>query len=368
MAQPGPRAQHRPPQSLSSTLQLALLAVVGLAVVVAVPLFLTSSTLAWFESTPFFGTHTSHSMSSIKNVAVAGGTGALGTPIVEDLIKSGFNVTLLTREGSTSKAPAGVAAVKAVDYKSVESIKAALAGQHAVVSVLGSLAAGEQTPLVDAAAATSSVIRFIPSEFGVNTRKTPGTAIGGILGAKTGLVDHLTAITKTNKTLKWTGISNGHFFDWGLVYGSLGIDAKSKTVTVYDSGNEKFGASNLPYVARAVTKVLQQAGTADDKTANKYIEIAGFTPTQNEIKAALEKISGTEWATAKAKTADVQKDAEAKLAQGDYSVFGALLSVWQFADGAGHAPDLSSPESGNQLLGLEPESIEPALSAWWSKQ
>lgn len=307
-------------------------------------------------------------MSSIKNVVVAGGTGALGTPIVEDLVKNGFNVTLLTREGSTSKVPAGVAAVKAVDYKSVDSIKAALEGQHAVVSALGSFAIGEQRPLVDAAAATSSIVRFIPSEFGINTRKTPGTTIGAILAAKTELVDHLTELTKTNPTLKWTGISNGHFFDWGLVYGSLGVDAKTKTVTIYDSGNTKFGSSNLPFVARAITTVLKKAGTADDKTANKYIEIAGFTPSQNEIKAALEKVTGVAWATKTLNTAEVQKAAEAKLAQGDYSVFVDLLSVWQYADSPGHTPDTASPEFGNTLLGLEFETLEPAITEWWSKQ
>lgn len=45
------KAQNKTKASLSSTLQLALLAVIGLAVAIAVPVFLTNTTLAWLERT-----------------------------------------------------------------------------------------------------------------------------------------------------------------------------------------------------------------------------------------------------------------------------------------------------------------------------
>ncbi|CAK7225310.1 hypothetical protein SEUCBS140593_005861 [Sporothrix eucalyptigena] len=302
---------------------------------------------------------------AIKNVVVAGGSGALGTPIVNELVKSGFNVTVLSREGSTTTQPAGTT-VKHVDYKSVDSLKAAIAGQDAVVSVLGSFAIPEQIPLAQAAFAPGSTIkRFIPSEFGVNTRKTPGSAIGKILGAKTQLVDFLTEEANKNPNFKWTGISNGHFFDWGLSRGLFGLDREKRTAKIYDSGNERFQASNLPFVAKAVSAVLQKADTPDDKTANQYFEIASFTPTQNEVLAAAEELTGGDkWTVNRVSSAEVQKVAEDKLSKGDYSVFVDLLSVWQYADGAGHAPNLADPALGNNILGLGHQDVKESVAAW----
>lgn len=234
------------------------------------------------------------------------------------------------------------------------------------MSVLGSFVIGEQLPLVEAASAPeSSVRRFIPSEFGINTRETPGTPVGAILDGKTKLVDLLDEKSKAKPSFTWTGISNGHFFDWGLARNLFGIDPAKRTATVYDSGNERFQASNLPFVAKAVAAVLKQAGTAGDKTANKYLPIASFTPTQNELLAAVQEVTGGAdgWTVTRVKSADVQKQAAEKLAKGDFSVFVDLLSVWQFADGAGHAPDLADPQSGNKILGLPEEDFKASVAA-----
>jgi hypothetical protein len=120
-------------------------------------------------------------------------------------------VTVLTRESSNASLPSGVS-VKKVDYKSVESIKPALEGQDAVVSVLGTFASGEQQPLADAAF-EAGVKRFIPSEFGINTRRARGTAMGKLIGTKIALVDDLIEKSKKNPSFTWTGISVGLFFD-----------------------------------------------------------------------------------------------------------------------------------------------------------
>lgn len=216
-----------------------------------------------------------------------------------------------------------------------------------------------------ATAPDSTVRRFIPSEFGINTRQTPGTPIGKILDGKTKLVDLLDSKSKEKPSLTWTGISNGHFFDWGLEHNLFGIDLQKKTASVYDSGNERFQASNLPFVAKAVAAVLKQAGSEGDKTANKYLQIASFTPTQNELIAAAQELSGGSegWTVTSVKSAEVQKAAADKLAGGDFSSFVDLLSVWQFADGAGHAPDLKSPEFGNTVLGLAAEDFKASVAA-----
>ncbi|EFX02067.1 NmrA-like protein [Grosmannia clavigera kw1407] len=301
----------------------------------------------------------------IKNVAVAGGTGNIGTPIVEEFVKAGFTVTLLSRD-SKQPLPEGVKAIKAVDYSSVDSLKAALNGQDAVVSTLGSLALGNQSPLIDAAIAVG-VKRFIPSEFGINTRKARDTPIGKIIAAKVSTVDYLIKKADASKgVFTWTGIATGLFFDWGLDHGFGGFDAKTKAASIYDSGNEKSQSSNVHFVGRAVAAVLKQAGehfgTAGDKTANQYIEVASFSPSQNDVLKIVEAETGAKWTITHTKTADLQKLGEEKLTKGDFSAFGELLLVWQFKDGAGHAPDPKT--SGNALLGLDGDDLKETLKSW----
>jgi len=126
-------------------------------------------------------------------------------------VKAGFNVTILTRDASKGGLPEG-AKVKAVDYSSTDSLKAALEGQDAVVSTLGGGALGGYYPLIDAAVA-AGVQRFIPSEFGINTRKAIGTPIGSIVGGKVKTVDYLDQKAKENPGFSWTGLAIGLFFD-----------------------------------------------------------------------------------------------------------------------------------------------------------
>lgn len=102
--------------------------------------------------------------------------------------------------------------IKTVDYDSLDSLKSALTGQDAVVSVIATAALGQQQKLVDAAYAVG-VKRFIPSEFGINTRKLEGLKIGSIVAHKTKLVDDLQKKAEEKPDFSWTGLSNGLFFD-----------------------------------------------------------------------------------------------------------------------------------------------------------
>lgn len=139
------------------------------------------------------------------------GSGSLGSYIVKQLLADGFHVTALTRGSSATKFPAGVSA-KNVDYGSLESIKEALDGTDAVVSTIGTLGIGQQLNIVDAAYALG-VKRYIPSEFGVNTRVLGEAMIAKILAGKIKIVNYLEGKAKENPEFTWTGVSNGLFFD-----------------------------------------------------------------------------------------------------------------------------------------------------------
>lgn len=296
-------------------------------------------------------------MSPIKNVAIIGGSGNVGRPILEELVAAGFNVTALTRATSTSTFPEGVT-VKKVDFGSTESLKEAFAGQDAVVSAIATAAVGSQQLIIDAAIA-AGVKRYIPSEFGINTRLTPGTTIGKILAGKVAVVDYLK--TKESPNFSWTGLSTGMFFDWGLK-NIVGIDFDKKTVRVVDSGNEKFQASNVHFVGKAVASVLKHP----EQTANKYLSVASFNVSLNEIIKTIEELKGTSYTPTKVASADLQKLGEDKLAKGDYSAFVPLVTAWNYADGA--KKGLTPETSANELLGLKEEDLKETVKQWLIKE
>ncbi|KAI1174843.1 hypothetical protein F4777DRAFT_599186 [Nemania sp. FL0916] len=298
--------------------------------------------------------------SPIKNVAVVGGSGNLGRAAVDELLNAGFTVTALTREGSTATFPTNVAR-KEVDYSSAESLVSALEGQDAVVSTIATVAVGGQKPLVDAAVA-AGVKRFIPSEFGINTRFLGKQPIGSILQGKIQTLNYIHEKSKQNPSFSWTGISTGLFFDWGLEYGSIGFNAKDRIAAIYDSGDEPFQASNLPLIGKAIAAVLQHP----ERTANRYISIASFNPTQNQILAIVEKLTGTRWSYSYLPVSEQQEIGVEKLGRGDYSAFSNFLKKRIFEDGAGLA--VEGPDNALALLGLEGEDLEASLKAWLEKE
>jgi hypothetical protein len=164
-------------------------------------------------STPFLN----HPASTLLTPSLPQGSGNLGPSIIHELLSAGFTVTGVTREASAStnstpKFPDNLP-VKSVDYASFDALKAAFQGQDVVVSVVGTTAIGDQKTAIDAAAA-AGVKRFIPSEFGVNTRKVRGTSIGKILTGKIAVVDYLEEKARGVEGFTWTGLSTGLFFDW----------------------------------------------------------------------------------------------------------------------------------------------------------
>jgi hypothetical protein len=139
-------------------------------------------------------------------------SGSLGTEVVTALLDAGFDVTAITRNESKATFPDKVT-VKRADVSSVDSVKDAITGQDAVISTAASAAAGGQKVIIDAVIA-AKVPRYIPSEFGIESRKYRDTKIGGLLKAKIQNTDYLIDLASKHDWFSWTGLSNGLFFDW----------------------------------------------------------------------------------------------------------------------------------------------------------
>lgn len=138
----------------------------------------------------------------------------------------------------------------------------------------------------------------------------------------------------------------------------FGFDAKAKKATIYDSGNEPFQTSSLSLIAKAVASVLKHP----QETANKYLSIASFQPSLNEILRIAEDETGAKWTVENVSTQDLQKTGEEKLSKGDFSAFRELLRVHIHRDGDGHS--VPEGELANGLLELPKEDLRDSVRKW----
>lgn len=77
----------------------------------------------------------------------------------------------------------------------------------------------------------------------------------------------------------------------------------------------------------------------------------------------LEEETGTKWTVTKEDTTDLQKKGVESIGKGGYEGFAALLKVYTYGDGQGHA--LKPGESANELLGMpKEEDLRESLKAW----
>jgi hypothetical protein len=267
-------------------------------------------------------------------------------------LDSSFNVTVLSREGSSSKFPSNVKVVNA-DYSSIESLKSAFNGQDAVVSLVGNMGFKAQQQLIDAAIA-AGVKRFIPSDFGSNTQDARVLAQVPIFQDKVDTVKYL----KTKEdAISWSSVITSPFFDWGLKVGFLGFDASTKTAELIDDGKATFSSTNLRGIGRAVVEVLQKP----DLTKNQYVFISSFQTTQKEILEIAEKISGEKWTVKNVSSKDLFESGNAKLQKSDFS--GVVDLIRGSAFGEQGLGNLEPEGLWNEKLGLSKEDFEESVKA-----
>ncbi|KXH53677.1 isoflavone reductase [Colletotrichum simmondsii] len=293
---------------------------------------------------------------SIRTVAVVGASGLVGLRVVKALLEKGFEVTAISRETSTATFPSGVAVRKA-DLSSVGSLTAAFAGQDAVISAISTVAVivpGSQDPLIDAAIA-AGVKRFIPSEYGLNTRTLEGEILGDWLKSKTAAVDYLIKKAKANPSFTWTGIGTSLFFDWSITRGIYGISLENKRITIFDSGNQKVSTTSLAFLAEGIVAVLQHPA----ETANKYINIVEFEVTQNQLHKLFEEETGSKF-TVEHKTADeAEKEGKEKLKAGGRFPFEEFLQKYWFGDVPGHT--IKEEDKSNKILELPQSDLREVV-------
>ncbi|GFP54408.1 hypothetical protein ACSS6W_002182 [Trichoderma asperelloides] len=286
-------------------------------------------------------------MAAIKKVAVLGGSGNIGPSIIKALLDSNFEVTAITRLESQATFVDGVD-VKRVDITSKEAVQHVLQGHDALVSAISPAALDDQKTIVDAAVA-AKVQRFLPSEFGVDNRRTDEKDMGWMVVNKVKLNEYLDEVAAKNRWFSWTGVACGFFFDWGIqTQFILGINARAKTGEIIDSGNKPWAATNTYFVGETVAAILKKP----DETANKFMTVFSFETTQNEVLKIFEEESGTKFQVSHVKGSDLLQAATASVAKGEYKQsIGPYVQYTFFADGVRSPVDLGA--NACELLGIK---------------
>ncbi|KAF2094362.1 hypothetical protein NA57DRAFT_17795, partial [Rhizodiscina lignyota] len=169
--------------------------------------------------------------------------------------------------------------------------QSAFENQDAVVSVVDPDRIPEQKAMIDAAIA-AGVSRFVPSEFGDNTVDERVRDLVPLYNEKWNIAEYLR--TKESDGFSWTALITGPMFDWALKSGFLGFDLEAHTAGIADQGTVSFALTKPTTVASAVANMLQDSELLK-ATTNKYIYIASYTTTQNDILAKLQKLTDDHW-------------------------------------------------------------------------
>ncbi|CAH0033939.1 unnamed protein product [Clonostachys rhizophaga] len=248
-------------------------------------------------------------MSAIKNAAITGASGNLGKIILDRLNASNkFNVTVFRRIGSSSAFPDNVTVVD-IDLTSVDDLTAALKGQDAFISAVGTLQIPGQRALIDAAIA-AGVKRFIPSDFGSNldnpkTRKLP------VFAKKIEIQEYLIEKAKAD-SITYSLVYNSAFLDWGLDHGFL-LSHEDGKPKILDGGDRVFSATTLATIGDAVVGILSHP----EETKNRAVYVDDAKITQNQLlKIAREATPNKTWEPIQLKVDDLTAQADARLAQG----------------------------------------------------
>ena len=148
----------------------------------------------------------------LKNILLVGAAGHLGPSILQAFASdTRFNLSILTRKSSTSSLPTGISVHQVGDNYAEADLLEAFTGKDAIISTIATAAVDIQKRMIDAAV-KAGVRRFVPSEFGSDTRNEPGYRIlPQYFAGKCETVDYLKG--KEQEGLTWTAFVTGPFFE-----------------------------------------------------------------------------------------------------------------------------------------------------------
>ncbi|KAJ4377478.1 hypothetical protein N0V83_000303 [Neocucurbitaria cava] len=210
------------------------------------------------------------SNNQIKNIAIVGASGNIGSQIATALLAKGqFNITAISRAESKGTFPQGIK-IAHIDYNNPDTIVKALKGQEVLIITMGVLAAPDTQTKLIRAAAEAGVPWVLPNEYGMYTSEEVQNELIGPGKAKDRqLIEELGVSS-------WIGVVCGFWYAHSLSGpGLYGFDIAKREAVFFDEGTEKLNTSTFPQVGRTVAALLSlpvssQGSTEGGPTLSDY--------------------------------------------------------------------------------------------------
>ncbi|KAF5001203.1 hypothetical protein FGRMN_1227 [Fusarium graminum] len=298
------------------------------------------------------------STNHFNKVAIFGASGNFGAPITAALVKAGFDTTIITRNESTSTFPESILVIR-TEY-TLEALTKVLAGQDAVICVVGPAGIKFQATMIDAAEAAGAK-RFIVDDFGWGPDFSSYPEFEVVRAHRAVGVDRAKELANKNPGFTWTGIASGNPIDWAMKrFPLMGFNIKNRSAIVYDGGKEYFTGTTLEGIGQSVVGVLQHP----EETANQHVKVLSIKTCQNDLLEAFQKATGSQWSVQESTTTGLIETARKKIEEGKGG--GNLeLAIAQLYEN-GKARCLIAPsweESDSRLLELTEETPESLVGS-----
>lgn len=225
-------------------------------------------------------------MTNRKIVAVAGGSGALGSLIAQELNQLGVGVVILARRGKKGPAPPPqivMPEVREVDYDSVDDMAAHLRDVDVVVSALVGLddaMVGAQGRLVRSAQ-SAGVRKFVPSDFSIDFRDVPP-------GDNRNLATRREFFERFEDVpIRKTSVLNGAFS--GMLTGVAPfVLFRARRILCWGDPGQKMDWTAIEDVARYT------AHAAIDEDSPRFLRIAGDRMSASDLSTTMSDLTGVE--------------------------------------------------------------------------
>ncbi|KAF1945723.1 NAD(P)-binding protein [Clathrospora elynae] len=293
-----------------------------------------------------FGYQTRH----LKNIAILGPGGNVGSAIITELLKDGsrFNITAITRQTSSYTLPPDSNIThKTVDYTSASALEDAFRGQDAVVNcVTGGVTQYDPSKLIIDAAVAVGVDFFFANE------RLPESFVG----AKARIREYLEELGKKGK-ITWVSLNGGPFFDMWLMKGPAGFDVANRRARIYGTGNNPLRWTPLPTIALAAVNMLRNP----EPIINRSIYICPLLKiTQNILLGTLESVLDTKFTIEYIDVKKINENAKNALERGEpMKAMKGLAVSNQFYEGDG-GNDFSHLVE-NDVVGVQIMAVEDAV-------
>ncbi|KAK6439294.1 hypothetical protein LTR95_004493 [Oleoguttula sp. CCFEE 5521] len=203
---------------------------------------------------------------------------------------------------------------------------------------------------------SAGIPRIIPAEFSHDTLNPEICERLPPHKQRKKVIDHLRSLASEGK-IDWCGIATGVLLDYGLLSGDLGFELKWQSATIHGDGAQKFPASSVEWIGRAVTTAVKSW----EDVKNEYIYLNGLVTSGDEIVRTLEKATGQTWEVGRVDVEDTLREAEQRIKRGfpDAGMFLVGRSV--LYDPEVDAVGAFLKGEHNKRLSLQRESLEKVV-------